>query len=147
ASMFAQPYPIQNSSISKLSTILTVCTIITKVSFAVSYGVNRANIPVKSAIAMVDGTVDLVLSMTSIAPVVYHFVELADIPSNDFRTLAIIGETAKLSNYLSNLARDIGKFDPDPDTSIVTATLATGLTVINSGLQYSESFMAMVVVD
>jgi hypothetical protein len=111
-----------------------------KVIFGAIGTITTGQQAVKWGLAELGAAVDLVISLTSVAPVAYHFTELSDTPHNNFRSLAIMDETVRLTGYVSNIAGDIAKFDPDPVTSTVAAVASSVLAFIDGGLQYAESF-------
>lgn len=140
SSVFAKPYPIQNSAVSNLSTAITAIGVLSGVIFGIAPKLTKSEVT-KSTIAEIGAGVDIAINLTAIAPVAYHFVELAETDSNNMRTLAIIDETARICNYLSSICADIAKFDPEPATSIVTAGVSSAISLLNGGLQIAESIV------
>ncbi|WP_162818015.1 hypothetical protein U0035_02680 [Niabella yanshanensis] len=136
----AKPYPIANESMSTLSTGLAVCAFANKIIFMAAKKVAGKSQAVKWGLEEIKAAVDLILSLTSVVPVAYHYSELGDVAFNQFRKMAIMDDTAKLTGYISNIAGDIAKFDPDPLTSTVVAISSSVLSLMNGSLQYAESF-------
>ncbi len=140
AGVFAKPYPIQDSAVSSLSSDITKIGFLSTIIFGLAPKLTKSE-ATKSSIAVIGATVDIGISLTAIAPVAYHFVELAETDSNNMRTLSIIDETARICNYLSSICSDIAKFDPEPTTSIVTAGISSAIALLNGGLQIAESIV------
>lgn len=140
AGVLAKPYPIQNSAVSKLSSAITYIGVASSILFGIA-GKKSSNEASKSLIAEAGAVVDILISLTAIAPVAYHFVELAEVDSNNMRTLAIIDETARICGNLGSISADIAKFDAEPTTSIVIAGVSAGVSLVNGGLQIAESIV------
>jgi hypothetical protein len=140
AGVFSKPYPIQDETISSLSSDITDVSILSTIIFGLAPLGTKSEVT-KSTIAEIGAVVDALISMTAIAPVAYHFVELAETDSNNMRTLSIIDETARVCGYLSSISADIAKFDAEPTTSIVIAGVSSGLALLNGGLQIAESIV------
>jgi hypothetical protein len=140
AGVFAKPYPIQDSAVSTLSTAITVISFVSGVIFGLAPKLTKTE-ATKIAIAEVGAGVDIAVSLTAIAPVAFHFTELAATDSNNMRTLSIIDETARICTYLSSICADIAKFDPEPTTSIITAGVSSAIALLNGGLQIAESIV------
>ena len=140
ASFFAKPCPIENSAVSTLSTAITAIGGLSTVIFGLAPKLTKTE-ATKSAIAEVGAGVDIVVNMTSIAPVAFHFYELSETEASTMRTLTIIDETARTCSYLSGICSDIAKFDPEPTTSIVIAGVSSVISLLNGGLQIAESIV------
>jgi hypothetical protein len=95
----------------------------------------------KETLAMTGAVTDMIFSLTGIAPVVFHFTELANTPSNDFRTLAIMDETVRLCGYLASICSDFAKLDKEPVSKLVIAAVGSALALTDSGIQIAEGFI------
>jgi hypothetical protein len=55
------------------------------------------------------------------------------------RSLAIIGETSSMVQYLGRISYCVAMLDPDPVTRLMLASLMTGSNIVCAGLELASS--------
>lgn len=137
AGCFAQPYPIQDKTIADFSTVLGYLSGANIVIGGVAPKISKFK-GSAATIAYVSAASDILLSMTAMAPVAFHYMELSNTDSNTLRTLAFMDETAKILGYLGSISSDVAKFDPDPATGFIIACTSCAIECCNASIQLTE---------
>lgn len=149
-SLFAQPYPIENVIMSKLSSVCGGLTLLGKIAFKVAPSAlvkakkieNPSEIKaLGNKLSIAGSFYDAVFGILALIPQCYHFYELSKKPKCKDRTLAIIDTTSNVSNCLSKQATLAMKLDKDPESKAIIAAIMGVLTFIYGGLQISQSII------
>jgi hypothetical protein len=133
AGYFAKPYPIQDPTVSELSSLISDTKTLSSLIFGVMEKKESIAVPAKYA----KGVLDIILNMFSFAPLVYHFYELIQDDQNKFTALAYLDDSARVCTYISGIAGGIAAVDPEPDTSEIVALTSSVCAAINGGIQLS----------
>lgn len=131
AGIFAKPYPIQDKTVANLSSYITDGKVLSSLIFGIMEKKESISIPAKYA----KGTLDIVLNMFALAPIAYHFYEVIQDDQNKFTALAYLDDSARVIDYISNIAGGIAAIDPEPSTSEVMSLTSSICAAINGGIQ------------
>ncbi|KAJ4208871.1 hypothetical protein NW759_013633 [Fusarium solani] len=131
--------PIENKAVSTLRTITTVTTVISKIIFS---GPGQKYLTGgKLSFMKVDDNrkVGAVFNTVLVFPALfctcYHFYELSNKPVSKERSLAIIGETSSMVQYIGRVSYCVAIFDPEPTTRLIPASVMAGCNVVMFGLE------------
>jgi hypothetical protein len=148
SAILAQPYPIQNAVMSKISTVSTGATLLGKVAFYVApkaiakkRGITDAG-EIQSLTAKTKkiGTgFDAAIAVLALVPTCYHFSELSSYPASRNRTEAILDENSNICNYLNRICAFVVRMDKDPESKAFFAGVMGLLIALYGGLQIAES--------
>ncbi len=131
AGIFAKPYPIQDKTVANLSSYITDGKVLSSLIFGIMEKKESISIPAKYA----KGTLDIVLNMLALAPIAYHFYEVIQEDQNKFTALAYLDDSARVIDYISNIAGGIAAIDPEPATSEAMSLTSSICAAINGGIQ------------
>ncbi|MBD2542341.1 hypothetical protein [Planktothricoides raciborskii] len=150
ATVLAQPYPIQNAVMSKISSVSTGATLLGKVAFyaapkaiAKKRGITDAG-EIQSLTTKTKkiGTgFDATIAVLALLPTCYHFSELSSYPASRNRTEAILDETSNICNYLNRICAFAVRMDEEPKSKAILAGVMGVLIALYGGLQISESII------
>ncbi|MEH2252716.1 hypothetical protein [Nostoc sp.] len=148
STVLAQPYPIQNAVMSKLSSLTTGATLLGKVAFYIApkaiakkRGITDAG-EIQSLTTKTKkiGTgFDAVIAVLALVPTCYHLSELSSYPASRNRTEAILDETSNICNYFSRICAFAVRMDKDPESKAIITGIMGVLIALYGGLQIAES--------
>lgn len=131
--------PIENKAVSVLRKVTTVTTIMSKLIFSGPGQKYLATGPLSFLKANDNRKVGAVFNTVLVFPALfcscYHFYELSKKPASKERSLAIIGETSSMVQYVGRISYCVAIFDPDPVTRIIPASVMAGSNVVMFGLE------------
>jgi hypothetical protein len=139
ADFLVSKMPIENKSVSTLRKVTTVATIMSKIIFS---GPGQKYLA-KGALSFIkvndNRKVGAVFNTILVFPALfcscYHFYELSKKLPNKERSLAIIGETSSMVQYIGRVSYCVAIFDPDPTTRVVPASIMAGSNIVMFGLE------------
>ncbi len=128
------PYPMQNETVSSLSSYITDAKILSSVILGIMGKKNSLTMISKD----LTGISAITLSMLAVAPLGFHFYEVASGDQNKFTALSYMNDSAKLSSYLATIAGGIATLDPKPTTKEAMAIAGAVCALVNGGIQVSS---------
>ncbi|KAG7427162.1 hypothetical protein Forpi1262_v011431 [Fusarium oxysporum f. sp. raphani] len=127
------------SSKARLSTITTVTTVASKIIFSGPGQKYLAKGYLSFMKANDNRKVGAVFNTALVFPALfctcYHFCELSKKPVSKERSLAIIGETSNMVQYVGRISYCVAIFDPEPSTRLIPASVMAGCNVVMFGLE------------
>ncbi|KAM0080372.1 hypothetical protein ACKRZS_007467 [Fusarium odoratissimum] len=131
--------PIENKAVSTMRTITTVTTVISKIIFSGPGQKYLAKGYLSFMKANDNRKVGAVFNTALVFPALfctcYHFYELSKKPVSKERSLAIIGETSSMVQYVGRISYCVAIFDPEPSTRLIPASVMAGCNVVMFGLE------------
>ncbi|KAF5649805.1 uncharacterized protein FTJAE_769 [Fusarium tjaetaba] len=131
--------PIENSAVSTMRTITTVTTVVSKIIFSGPGQKYLAKGYLSFMKANDNRKVGAVFNTALVFPALfctcYHFYELSKKPVSKERSLAIIGETSSMVQYVGRVSYCVAIFDPEPSTRLIPASVMAGCNVVMFGLE------------
>ncbi|PSS14759.1 hypothetical protein M430DRAFT_141905 [Amorphotheca resinae ATCC 22711] len=126
--------PLDNTAISVLRKITTVATIMSKLIFSglgqKYLATGRLSFLKANDNRKVGAVFNTALVFPALICTCYHFYELSQKPVSKERSLAIIGETSSMVQYLGRISYCVAIFDPDPETRVIPASVMAGSNVV-----------------
>ncbi|KAI9371420.1 hypothetical protein BJX61DRAFT_548260 [Aspergillus egyptiacus] len=139
ADFLAAKMPIENKSVSTLRSITTVATVLSKIIFSGPGQKYLARGKLSFLKVNDNRKIGAVFNTALVFPALfcscYHFYELSKQPPSKQRSLAIIGETSSMVQYIGRVSYCVAVFDPDPVTRIVPVSVMAGSNVVMFGLE------------
>ncbi|KUJ09027.1 uncharacterized protein LY89DRAFT_711310 [Mollisia scopiformis] len=131
--------PLDNTAVADLRKITTVATIMSKLIFSGPSQKYLATSRLSFLKANDPRKVGAVFNSLPVFPSLicscYHFYELSQKPVGKERSLAIIGETSSMVQYIGRISYCVALFIDDPEVRIVPAGIMAGTFVVMSGLE------------
>ncbi|EXM24867.1 hypothetical protein RAB80_002454 [Fusarium oxysporum f. sp. vasinfectum] len=115
--------PIKNKAVFTMRTITTVTTVLSKIILSLR------------SWSEVGAVFNTVLVFPALFCTCYHFYELSKKPVSKMRSLAIIGETSNMVQYVGRISYCVAIFDPEPSTRLTPASVMAGCNVVMFGLE------------
>ncbi|QPC59453.1 hypothetical protein HYE67_001684 [Fusarium culmorum] len=136
--------PIENKAVSTMRTITSVTTVMSKLIFSGPGQKYLARGHLSFMKADDNREMGAVFNTALVFPALfcscYHFYELSKKPESTERSLAIIGETSSMVQYVGRVSYCVALFDPDLTTRVIPAGVMAGCNVVMFGLETAGAF-------
>jgi len=130
---------IENTAISVLRKVTTVATVMSKLIFSGPgqkyLATGKLSFLKADDNRKVGAVFNSVLVFPSLICSCYHFYKLSKKPVGKKRSLAIIGETSSMVQYIGRISYCVTIFDPDPVTRVAPASVMAGSNIVMCGLE------------
>ncbi|KAF4970562.1 hypothetical protein FZEAL_10010 [Fusarium zealandicum] len=131
--------PVENKAISTMRTVTTVTSVISKIIFSGPGQKYLAKGHLSFIKADDNRKVGAIFNTALVFPALfctcYHFYELSKKPVSKERSLAIIGETSSMVQYVGRVSYCVAILDPEPSTRLIPASVMAGCNVVMFGLE------------
>ncbi|KAF4339364.1 hypothetical protein FBEOM_6778 [Fusarium beomiforme] len=131
--------PIENKAVSTMRTVTTVTSIVSKIIFSGPGQKYLANGYLSFMKADDSRKMGAVFNTALVFPALfctcYHFYELSKEPVGKERSLAIIGETSSMVQYVGRVSYCVALFDPEPPSRLIPAGVMAGCNIVMFGLE------------
>jgi hypothetical protein len=148
SAVLAQPYPIQNAVMSKLSRFTTGATLLGKVAFYIApkaiakkRGItDEGEIQsLTTKMKKIGSGFDATIAVLALVPTGYHFYELSKYPVSKHRSEAFVDEASNICNYFSRICAFAVRMDKEPESKGIIALIMGAWIVLYGGLQIAEA--------